>query len=185
MSKKLLIILIAVTLAAGGAVTLSVAYFTSSYYKAKASLSYAENATTINATLSQRSQGAEVNRIVTEYKKTESGYLVNEKKILLSVDALSEEKYSITENAYETDDIFPIVFKMRLWFFENTENQTNDGEFFNAHIKASKIRDFFSLNLDAENVKLTVEFKDKKVVSYAIIYYVKNDEFTLTVKFAY
>lgn len=66
MSKKLLIILIAVTLAAGGAVTLSVAYFTSSYYKAKTSLRYAENATTINSTLSQKSQGAEVNRIVTE-----------------------------------------------------------------------------------------------------------------------
>ncbi len=183
MSKKLLIILISVVLFVGGAVTLSVVYFTGFYYQAKKSLKCYSYAKTITSVLCQTSQGVEINRIVTRYEKTENGYDIKEKQVLLSPDPLSEEIYTVKEKTYEAENINPIVFKMKAVYFENEEG-ISDG-LFKADVKENKVEKFFSLQSGAEKVKLVVNYQDEKVDFYEIIYTVSGDEFTLTVTFDY
>lgn len=185
MSKKLLIALLSIVLVTGCAVTVAVAYFNCSYYLAKTSLSAYKEAKTVTASLSQTCEGVEINKTVTRYEKTESGYDVTESNVLLSDDPLSEEFFTVTEQKRTVAEISPVTFVMRLIYFDNIKNAADKEDVFSASVKQKFVKDFGGLSDDAKNVRIAITYQNERVIEYVITYDFSGDNFTLGVKFEY
>lgn len=190
MSKKLLVILITIVLVLGGLTTAAVAIVNSPQNKAKTALKSFTDAKKIEMTFTQSHYGDEVEKTVSIYEKTDSGYKKDESIFSLATDPLSENLYDVTKTSVPLESLDFDFSRFKSKFLCNTkENKNDNGSMtFSAKIKDSRTEKFFGgavKGVDVSDISIVVEYKGKKVLSYNLRYIVGGDTFNLSAEFFY
>lgn len=190
MSKKLLIILICIVLAVGGGATAVTAIVFNPANKAERSLKSGYSAAKVRMVLSQTHYGDEVNRVITDYEKSDGEYVKSEKTFKLSQDPLSQTLYDIEEKNGKTSSVDFFAFKVKPSYFTDSKQTDVDGgatTLFSADVKEKRISDFFK-DKDVSGfsqVSLTVEYRKNTIIRYTLRYVVEGDVFTISANFDY